>query len=583
MSSEQPLAESSDSSSQPADTSSLPVEDAATDVASTDEESVSSAEEQAKPRRKVQLNPSAGMMSAKAAFPSATTAGDSTDEEQVDAAAEPPAPQESTQQEVDQPAAVESVEQVAETTEAVETESVETDDAAADQLAEAISESEALAPVSSAAVDLDDIDAELGIDLEQEIEAAMSQSQDDALQATAAVAPVQEDGVESSPAVISEDELEEGTRLQGTISSVHGDDVFVEVGLRFPAVVPSRQFEGIQKTPEVGMQLEVVVDRMKADEGLLLVNLPRGKRKASGNWDALAKGQVVDCMVSKTNKGGLEVTIGSLRGFIPVSQIDINYVEDPEQFVGQKLTAQVTEINPGRRRLVLSRRALQELERLEAAESIWQTLDEGQTLTGNVKTIKDYGAFIDLGGVDGFLHIGEISWTRIDHPSEIIHEGQQVEVKVLKLDREKSKISLGMKQLAQNPWSLAETNYPKGNTVSGRVTRTTDFGAFVELEPGLEGLIHISELDHRRVKRVTEVVTAGESVEVQVLEVDPKRRRISLSLKALTAAPEPPRDEDLAPSGGEEYVRKHKGPLKGGTSRQESAGGGLFGNPNDYS
>jgi small subunit ribosomal protein S1 len=212
---------------------------------------------------------------------------------------------------------------------------------------------------------------------------------------------------------------------------------------------------------------------------------------------------------------------------------------------------------------------------------LWAKLEIDQTYSGTVKTLKEYGAFIDIGGVDGFLHIGEISWTRVNHPSDVLAEGQAVDVKIIALDREKKKISLGMRQLAANPWSTAEANYRPGSTVSGKVTRTADFGAFVELEPGVEGLIHISELDHRHVRKVTEVLTVGQSVDVQVLEVDPARKRISLSLKALQPKPQP-EEKAVAeqPASPERPQRKKPMKLKGGIGGPTK--GGLFGNPKDF-
>jgi len=262
----------------------------------------------------------------------------------------------------------------------------------------------------------------------------------------------------------------------------------------------------------------------------------------------------------------------------------MGYVANLDSYVGQKFRAQVTEVKPARRRLILSRRVLIADEREVAEKEAMQNLAPGQTLPGRVKTIKDYGAFVDLGGVDGFLHIGQMSWVRINHPSEILKEGQQVEVQVLSVDKDTKKISLGMRQLSSNPWQLAADKYAKGTNVTGKVTRVEPFGAFIELEPGVEGLVHISELDHKRIKRVTEVLDVGQMVEVQCLEVDPGRKRISLSVKALRAKPEAPpkpQDEDLAPGKGEVYQRKTKGPLKGGMGGANA--GGLFGNPKDYS
>ncbi len=410
-------------------------------------------------------------------------------------------------------------------------------------------------------------DVDLG-DLESEIEAAM---QNDAATVT-----------ESDP---SQQELpSQGARLQGVIQSVHGDDVFVDLGIRIPGVLQVRAFEGTD-APEVGKQIQVVVRKVDENEGLITVNLPSGKQRHGGNWDAIESGQVVDCMVTKTNKGGLEVSVGSIRGFLPAGQIDLTYVENTEQYVGQKLTVKIIEANQKKRNLVVSRRQLLLDERREAAKDFWESIEEGAEFSGTVKTIKDYGAFVDLGGADGFLHIGQISWTHIKHPNEVLSEGQQIDVKVTKLEKEKKRIGLTMKGLTQNPWDVAAEKYSPESTVTGTVSRTTDFGAFVELEPGIEGLIHISELDWKRVRRVTDVVNVGTEVNAKVLEFDGNRRRISLSLKALTEDPRKAEEEALDKAAEEEAAklkkRRPRNDLKGGIG-SPTAGGGLFGNPNDF-
>jgi small subunit ribosomal protein S1 len=396
------------------------------------------------------------------------------------------------------------------------------------------------------------------------------------------VVPATESNEPADPDAPPASDLAQGTKLTGTVQTVHGDNVFLDFGLRTTGVVSLRQFPPA-KPPQVGDKVDVVVDRVDEKDGLALCNLPRGRSKVSGDWDAISVGQIVDCFVEKTNKGGLEVKCGSLRGFMPASQVEMGYVANLDSYVGQKFRAQVTEVKPARRRLILSRRAIIAEEREHAEKEAMQNLAPGQTLPGRVKTIKDYGAFVDLGGVDGFLHIGQMSWVRINHPSEILKEGQQVEVQVLSVDKDTKKISLGMRQLSANPWQLAADKYAKGTNVTGKVTRVEPFGAFIELEPGVEGLVHISELDHKRIKRVTEVLDVGQMVEVQCLEVDPGRKRISLSVKALRAKPEAPpkpQDEDLAPGKGEAYQRKTKGPLKGGIGGANS--GGFFGNPKDF-
>ncbi|HUG18464.1 MAG TPA: S1 RNA-binding domain-containing protein, partial [Planctomycetaceae bacterium] len=390
---------------------------------------------------------------------------------------------------------------------------------------------------------------------------------------------LEEEPSDELPPPAAEDELEAGDRLMGTVQSVDGENLFLELGYRSNGLLSVRQF-GSKKIPAVGEKLTVRVDRYDAGEGIIFVSLPHGKKKVGGNWDEVQSGQVIECMVNKTNKGGLEVTVGSLQGFMPAGQVDLFYQADLEPYVGQKLQAIVIEVKPSKRKLVVSRKSFLEIERQEQAKTLWQRLEVGQVLPGTVKTLKEYGAFIDIGGADGFLHIGEMSWQHIKHPKEVLREGQAVEVQIVTLQPEKSRIGLSLKTLQKDPWMIAAETYGVGTTVRGKVTRTTKFGAFVEVEKGIEGLIHISELDHKRVGRVTEVVRVDQEVDVQVLSVDPDSRRMSLSLKAMTDAPEPVRDEDLAPSAGEEFQRKRKGPLKGGTGGE--GGSGLFGNPDQF-
>jgi small subunit ribosomal protein S1 len=448
----------------------------------------------------------------------------------------------------------------------------------------------ALMQVAEAAEPIDippEVD-ELGDDLEAELSAALSEQGTKELPKTlsdeevAAEATADEittaPQAATTPSAPADEGLAEGDRLKGKVESINNDDVFIDLGSRslgVPGIVPLRQFG--DKAPEIGKEVDVKITKIKEAEGLIVLSLPRGRHKPAGDWDAVSAGQVVECVVNKSNKGGLEVNIGSLRGFMPASQVDLYFVGDLEPFVGQKLTVEITEVNPKKRNLVVSRRKYLESEREENQKELWEKLAVGQEHTGVVKNIKDYGAFVDIGGIDGFLHIGEISWNRIKHPKDALSEQQQINVKILKLDREKNRISLGMKQLQQDPWQLAEDHYAKDSTITGKVTRTTDFGAFVELEPGLEGLIHISEIDHRRIKRVTEVLTVGQDVSAKVLEVDLNRKRISLSMKALSEKPEEVQAEQPA------YERKRKGPLLGGNAGDnKGGGGGLFGNPIDY-
>lgn len=417
--------------------------------------------------------------------------------------------------------------------------------------------------------DVDDLDAEIAAQVEAALAGGAEQP---------AAIPAVADGDMAAEGGLDETGLPvEGTRLSGSVQSIHEDNVFLDVGLRISAVVPFRQFEEGKK-PAVGDTVTVTVEGTDADESLILTNLPSGARRISGNWDDLAQGQTVECLVTKTNKGGLEVTVSNLRGFLPASQIDLAYVEDMEVYLGQKLRVQVTEVNKKKKNLVVSRRVLLQAERDLEAGSFWETLNVGDVHTGTVKTLKDYGAFINIGPVDGFLHIGEISWSRVSHPREVMSEGQTVEVKVIKVDKEKNRIGLGMRQLSQNPWLVATEKYAADRVVSGSVTRITDFGAFVQLEAGIEGLVHISELAWKRVRTVSDVLAVGQTHEFKVLEVDANRKRISLSLKQTLAKPEVPKSEQEAEAPVPK--RAPRTDLRGGTGG--GLGGGLFGNPSDF-
>jgi len=411
-------------------------------------------------------------------------------------------------------------------------------------------------------------------DLDESLEAQISAAMSTDVSAPVDAAPVAGlDGDEGEPAPT--EEIGPGSELQGTVQQIHGDDVFIEAGVRSAVIVALKQFAE-DKQPSVGDQMKVIVDTVDSD-GILRARIPQARHKAGGNWDALAAGQVVDCMVTGTNKGGLQVTVSSLKGFMPASQVDLGYVADLEVFVGQKLSAEITEVNKKKRNLVLSRRMLLQAERASQQGEFWPSLEVGQDHEGVVKTIKDYGAFVSIGPMDGFLHIGEMSWSRINHPNEVLKEGQTVQVRILRLDAERQRISLGMKQLIQNPWQSAAERYAPERIVSGKVSRVAEFGAFVELEPGIEGLVHISELAWRRVATVGEVLSVGETRDFQVIEVDVKRKRVSLSVKALEQRPEAPAREERPAAA----PRKPNPNLLGGTGGGKGASG-LFGNPTDF-
>lgn len=421
-------------------------------------------------------------------------------------------------------------------------------------------------------VDIPKID-DIGAELEAELSAAMSNDAiaADATAATPAVPTVEGEG---------EDGLEPGSRVKGTVVQIHADNVFLDAGLRSNVVVPLRQFES-GKHPAVGDTLEVTVANVDTEEGLIEASLLTGKRKIKNGWEDVAVGQIVDCMVTKSNKGGLEVSVSTLRGFLPSSQIELGFCNDTEAYVGQKLQVQITEVNAKKKNLVVSRRKLLQVERAEAEKGFWEAVSIGEKFTGKVKTIKNYGAFIDIGAVDGFLHIGEISWSHINHPNELLKEGQTVDVVVLSVDPEKRRVGLGMRQLTQDPWATVSERYVDGTAVEGKVTRVTSFGAFVQLERGVEGLVHISQLAWRRVGSVNEVLKVDDTRQFQILEVDTLKKKISLSVKALEAKPESAKKDEVddAPAP---VRRKRTEPLRGGTGSPEPKSGGLFGNPTDF-
>jgi small subunit ribosomal protein S1 len=361
-------------------------------------------------------------------------------------------------------------------------------------------------------------------------------------------------------------ELESESRQRGRVLQVHGDNVFLELPGHNQGVISLRQFA---EPPEPGATLEALVVRFNPEDGLYELSLPEAAVEI-GDWSQVAEGMVVEAHVTGHNKGGLEVEVSRIRGFIPVSQVSTFRVENLEQFVGQKFPCVVTEANPDRRNLVLSRRAMIEREQAEAKRKLLEELAPGQIREGVVRSLRDFGAFVDLGGVDGLLHVSQISWDRIKHPSDVLTVGQKVRVKVEKIDPQTHKISLNLRDFTENPWANVTTKYPVTSRVTGKVSKLTDFGAFVRLEPGVEGLIHISELAHGRVFRASDIVSEGQDVEVKVLSVDPEQQRISLSLKALQARPEPAKKAEPEPEEPEEPPKpppKRKTPLKGGLGR----------------
>lgn len=326
----------------------------------------------------------------------------------------------------------------------------------------------------------------------------------------------------------------------GTVVSVGPNDIFIEFGPKELGVLERASLPEGTELPEVKGQLEVVIDRRDHDQNLYICSLPGSVKKA--DWEMLEAGQTIEARVTGVNKGGLELEVAGHRAFMPAGQVSLDHIPDLSVFVGEKLTCQVQRVDKrGAGNIVLSRRDILQAERARIAEELKTSLEPGQVLDGTVKKIMPFGAFVDIGGIDGLVHVSDLTHDRVGHGEKAVERhvkaGQKVRVQILKLDWEAGKISLGMKQLEADPFATAASDITEGAELTGRVTRTTEFGAFVEVAKGVEGLVHISELDYRRVNRVEDVVQKDQVVNVKVLKVDPESRRISLSVKATKADP----------------------------------------------
>ena len=318
---------------------------------------------------------------------------------------------------------------------------------------------------------------------------------------------------------------------KGKVIAVHRGDIFVDLGGKSQGLLTADQWGG-KALPAVGDWIEVTIEGYNGAEGMLI--LSRQGAVQAATWQTMAEGTLVEGRVKDHNKGGLELDINGIRAFMPISQIDFERIESDQlgQFVNQRLRCEVVEVRRDERTVVVSRRNALQREREAAGAELMESLQEGQLVHGTVKTIMPYGAFVDIGGIDGLVHISDMSHSRVGDPREVVTEGQQLEVKILKIDRETRKISLGLKQVMPDPWDSASGNYPPDAIVSGRVVKLMDFGAFVELEPGVQGLVPISEMTfERRIGHPREVVSEGEVIKVRVLNVDPAAGRMSLSIK----------------------------------------------------
>ncbi len=322
---------------------------------------------------------------------------------------------------------------------------------------------------------------------------------------------------------------------RGRIISVDAkkDEVFVDFGGKSQGVAAYSQFES---EPKVGDEMEFHVERYDPAEGLLILN-KKGAAQQNVTWENLEIGQIVEGIVTGVNKGGLELQIKGMRAFMPSGQVDIYFQPDLNTFLNQKLKAEVTQFDPHAKNLIVSRRNILEREKEEMKAKLMTEIAEGQVRRGTIRSVMDYGAFVDLGGIDGLLHVSEITHRRGIKPSEFVKVGDVVDVKIIRIDKETGKLSLSLKQMMADPWIGAESKYSVGTPVTGRVSRVENFGAFIEVEEGVEGLLPVSEMSYQRIKHPSEIVKEGDTLRLVVISFDPVNKRISFSLKQ--AGPDP--------------------------------------------
>lgn len=366
-------------------------------------------------------------------------------------------------------------------------------------------------------------------------------------------------------------DFSEGDVVTGKVVRIDKDEVLIDIGYKSEGVIPVAELSIRRSVDpgdevEMGEEVDALVMQKEDADGRLILSKKRARfEKAWKRIEAAAEsGEAVTGSVIEVVKGGLIVDLG-VRGFLPASLVDIRRVQDLEEFRGQELRCKVIELNRSRNNVVLSRRAMLEEERREVRQRILDDLLPGKTVTGVVSNIVDFGAFVDLDGIDGLIHISELSWSHVNHPSELLEIGQEVEVKVLDVDRDRQRISLGLKQTQSDPWQRVLSSYQQGDVVHGRATKVVTFGAFVEILQGVEGLVHISELAERHVENPREVVSQGDHVLVRIIEVDPERRRLSLSMKQVL-----PGDPVVAPislvPGGDPFIDPNEPVAEGGGS-----------------
>ncbi|MGA9854272.1 MAG: 30S ribosomal protein S1 [Gammaproteobacteria bacterium] len=335
---------------------------------------------------------------------------------------------------------------------------------------------------------------------------------------------------------IKQAQMQSGSILMARVMEIRPDVVIVNAGLKSEGVIPAEQFYNENGELEIAVGDDVEVSLDAVEDGFGETRLSREKAKRARSWtkleEAFTKGEIVKGYISGKVKGGFTVEVDGVRAFLPGSLVDVRPVRDPVYLEGKELEFKVIKLDQRRNNVVVSRRAVVEQEYSAERDQLLGNLQEGSMVMGIVKNLTEYGAFVDLGGIDGLLHITDMAWKRVKHPSEVVAVGQEIEVKVLKFDRERNRVSLGLKQLGDDPWVDITRRYPAGTRLFGKVTNLADYGCFVEVEPGVEGLVHVSEMDWTN-KNVNpaKIVQVGDETEVMVLEIDEERRRISLGMK----------------------------------------------------
>ncbi|MDQ3658508.1 MAG: 30S ribosomal protein S1 [Actinomycetota bacterium] len=376
-------------------------------------------------------------------------------------------------------------------------------------------------------------------------------------------------------------DFKDGDIVEGDVVRIDKEEVLVDIGYKSEGLIPSNELS-IRKGAdphdivELGQHIEALVLQKEDQDGRLILSAKRAAFEKAWNrvQESYDDQRVVQGPVIEVVKGGLIIDIG-LRGFLPASLVDIRRVRNLEAFLGEKLECKVIELNRSRNNVVLSRRAVLEEERKEERDRILTSLEEGEVVEGTVSNLVDFGAFVDLEGIDGLIHISELSWNHVDHPSEVVEVGEKVTVKVLEVDRERERISLGLKQTRKDPWQEIVERVSVGEQIPGRVTKLVSFGAFVEVAEGVEGLIHISELAEHHVETPDEIIRSGDEVDARIIDVDARRRRLSLSLRPKREDREdkpPRRERDDQGERSERPKREDRGG-SGRSSSSEGSGG----------